>query len=324
MGFPRVRMRRMRRKESIRQMCSETRLSRDDLITPLFVVPGEDREEPIASLPGVHRYSVDLLSERCTQVVPPAVLVFGVPDEESKDENASAALDENGAVPRALEQLSADFPDLYLITDLCLCGYTSHGHCGLLTGNNEVDNDATLDLLGKVAQLHADCGADMVAPSGMMDGQVQAIREALDGCGHQDTAIMSYAAKFASHYYGPFRDAAHSAPEFGDRSSYQLQPPNRREAVRDALLDEQEGADWLMVKPGLPYLDVLTELRGETRLPLAAYQVSGEYAMLKSAAEKDLISERGAVLESLFALKRAGADAIISYYADQACHWMGL
>jgi len=322
MGYPQVRMRRLRRTDAIRDMCEETQLSRNDLIMPLFALPGEGREEEVGSLPGVYRHSVDRLRTRCTSLAPPAVLLFGVPAEDAKDGRGTGACDEDGIVPRALRALRNEREDLCLITDLCLCAYTDHGHCGVLTDDGKVDNDATLDLLGRMAQVHAQAGADIVAPSGMMDGQVRAIREALDDAGHEETGIMSYAAKFCSSFYGPFRDAAHSAPSFGDRSGYQLAPPNRREAIHDALLDEEEGADWLMVKPGMPYLDVLSELRRETRLPLSVYHVSGEYAMLKSAAEKKRISERKTVLESLLSMKRAGADAIITYYADQVCGWL--
>lgn len=322
MGFPRTRMRRLRRTRAIREMCGETRLSRNDLIMPLFALPGEDREEEVDSLPGVYRHSVDRLQQRCRSLNPPAALLFGVPDEDAKDARASSALDADGIVPRALRAMRSQREDLCLITDLCLCAYTDHGHCGMLTDSGEVDNDATLELLGRMAQVHAEAGADIVAPSGMMDGQVRAIRAALDEAGHEDVGIMSYAAKFCSSFYGPFRDAAHSAPDFGDRSGYQLAPANRREAIRDALLDEEEGADWLMVKPGMPYLDVLADLRRETRLPLSVYHVSGEYAMLTSAAEKGRINERETVLESLLSMKRAGADAIITYYADRACGWL--
>jgi len=266
--------------------------------------------------------SVDVLRARAASLKAGSVLLFGVPDSAAKDDTGSAALADDGIVPSAVRALKEEGPERTVITDLCLCGYTAHGHCGVLTESGEVDNDRTLGLLARMAQVHAASGADMVAPSGMMDGQVRAIREGLDGSCFQGTAIMSYAAKFASAFYGPFRDAVDSAPSFGDRRSYQLPPPNRREAVRDALLDEKEGADWLMVKPALPYLDVLLELRMATLLPLAAYQVSGEYAMLKSASRAGALAEREAVLEAVLSIIRAGADAVITYYAEALCEWI--
>lgn len=320
--YPRHRMRRLRRTESLRRLGSELLLSAEELIMPLFVLSGEDREEEVSSLPGVYRYSVDLLRSRCEQIRSPAVLLFGVPEADQKDATGSAALDAHGIVPRAVRTIKAERPDLAVITDLCLCAYTDHGHCAPLTDAGEVDNDAALPLLGEMAGRHAAAGADLVAPSGMMDGQVKAIRDHLDEQGFTARGIMSYAAKFASAFYGPFREAAHSAPGSGDRSSYQLPPANRREAVRDALLDVEEGADWLMVKPAMPYLDVLLELRHSIRLPISAYHVSGEYAMLKAAARAGALDERKAVLEALTSIKRAGADAIITYYAEQVCEWL--
>jgi porphobilinogen synthase len=273
-------------------------------------------------MPGVARVSVDVLRARASGFRTGALLVFGVPDAGDKDETGSAALCEDGLVPSAVRAVKAERDELVVISDVCLCGYTSHGHCGALSDSGGVDNDETLTLLARMASVHAAAGADMVAPSAMMDGQVAAIREALDDAGCSETAIMSYAAKFASSFYGPFRDAADSAPGFGDRRAYQLPPANPREAVRDALLDEAEGADWLMVKPALPYLDVVAKLRQTTRLPIAAYQVSGEYAMLKHAVAAGAFVERGAVQESLLCIKRAGADAIITYFADEVCRWL--
>jgi len=294
-------------------------------------------------MPGVDRISVDLLDKRVNSLASRAVLLFGVPDDADKDEDGAAAFDENGVVPSAIRAIKKSRPDLVVITDVCLCAYTSHGHCGVLTPadlparrragllpsrsrgsskGGEIDIDATLDALARVATAHAEAGADMVAPSAMTDGQVKAIRARLDRHGFQNTAIMSYAAKFASSFYGPFREAAHSAPTFGDRRAYQLPAANRREAIRDALLDEAEGADWLMVKPAMPYLDVLFELRSATRLPIAAYQVSGEYAMLKAAVAAGALDEKQAVMESALCIKRAGADAIITYYAEEICGWL--
>ncbi len=320
--FPNTRMRRCRSSKGLRRLARETVLERGDLILPVFAVSGEHREEPIPSMPGVSRFSVDLLRRRAAELKAGAVLVFGVPDPAAKDERGSAAFQEDGLVPKVVGALKKERPDLVVITDVCLCSYTAHGHCGVLTPEGEADNDRSLELLARVAECHAAAGADMVAPSAMMDGQVQAVRERLDTAGFPDTPIMSYAAKFASSFYGPFRDAAACAPGSGDRRSYQIEPANRREAVREALLDEEEGADWLMVKPALPYLDVLAELRRVSRLPLAAYQVSGEYAMLKQAAASGALDERNAVLETLTAIKRAGADAIITYYAEEVHEWI--
>jgi len=273
-------------------------------------------------MPGVDRLSVDLLKEHVAQLRVPAILLFGVPEPEEKDEIGASALSENGPAAKAIAAIKSVRPDVIVITDVCLCGYTSHGHCGLLQRSGEIDDDKTRAALARMAVLHAMAGTDMVAPSAMMDGQVQEIREALDSAGFEQVAIMSYASKFASSFYGPFRDAARSAPRSGDRHSYQLPSANRREAVREAVLDEAEGADWLMIKPALPYLDALAEVRSASRLPMAAYQVSGEYAMLKHAADAGAFWERDGVLESLLCIKRAGADAIISYYAEEACSWI--
>jgi len=321
-AFRHVRMRRGRRTDSLRGLSEETALRPQQLILPLFVIPGRNRQELIGGMPGVVRMSVDLLAARAAELKTPAVLLFGVPDASEKDEKGSAACASDGIVPTAVKTLKAELPALAVITDVCLCAYTSHGHCGLLTSSGEVDNDGTLAVLGKMAEAHAAAGADMVAPSSMMDGQVRTIREALGAAGFVQTAVMAYAAKFASCFYGPFREAAKSAPAFGDRRSYQLPPANLREALRDALLDEEEGADWLMVKPAMPYLDVLRELRRATRLPIAAYQVSGEYVMLKQAALAGAFDERQAVLEALLCIKRAGADAIITYYAEDVWNWL--
>jgi porphobilinogen synthase len=273
-------------------------------------------------MPGVERVSVDLLVKRVAGLKVAVLLLFGVPEVEEKDEEGSSGISEDGIVPSAIRALKAERPEIALITDVCLCAYTNHGHCGMLTDSGEVDNDKSLNLLCRMAEVHAAAGADIVAPSAMMDGQVRAIRERLDASGFSHTAIMSYAAKFASSFYGPFRDAARSAPSFGDRRSYQLPPANRREALREALLDEKEGADWLMVKPALPYLDVITELHSATLLAIAAYQVSGEYAMLKFASQAEALEEKSAVMESIMCIKRAGADAIITYYAEEVCKWI--
>jgi porphobilinogen synthase len=317
-------MRRNRRTEGLRRLAQETVLTPTDFILPLFVLPGKRRREAVSAMPGVERISADLLARRAEAIRSSAVMIFGVPDASDKDERASAAVREDSLVPAAVRALKAKRPDLIVMTDLCLCGYTSHGHCGILAASGEVDNDATLEVLAGMAKAYAAAGADMVAPSAMADGQVRAIRDALDEGGLHHTAIMSYAAKFASSFYGPFREAAHSAPAFGDRRSYQLPPANRREAIRDALMDEAEGADWLMVKPAMPYLDVLAELRTATRRPVAAYQVSGEYAMLKFAGAASALDEKAAALEAALCIRRAGADAIITYYAEQLVQWIAV
>ena len=315
-------MRRLRISDGLRRLSRETVLRSDDFIQPVFVVPGSGREEPVDSMPAVSRMSPDLLEAWAAGLKSPAVLVFGVPDETSKDETGSGAVAPGGLVPAAVRAIKSARPAIVVITDVCLCGYTTHGHCGPLTERGEVDNDRAIELLARMAEAHAAAGADVVAPSAMMDGQVLAIRDRLDSCAFHDTAIMSYAAKFASSFYGPFREAAHSAPAFGDRRSYQLPSSNRREAVKDALLDEEEGADWLMVKPAMPYLDVLSDLRAASLLPIAAYHVSGEYAMIKYAASQGVLDERKVALESMLCIKRAGADAIITYYAEQLCEWL--
>ncbi len=320
--FPRTRMRRNRRTEGLRRLAQETALTPADFILPLFVIPGKRRREAISAMPGVERISADLLARRAEAIRSPAVMIFGVPDAADKDERASAAVREDGLVPAAVRALKKKRPDLIVMTDICVCGYTSHGHCGIVAASGEVDNDATLEVLSGMARAHAAAGADMVGPSAMADGQVRAIRNALDEAGFHHTGIMAYAAKFASSFYGPFREAAHSAPAFGDRRSYQLPPANRREAIRDALMDEAEGADWLMVKPAMPYLDVLAELRTATRRPVAAYQVSGEYAMLKFAGAASALDEKAAALEAALCIRRAGADAILTYFAEELIQWI--
>ena len=315
MSFPITRMRRLRRTETLRSMVRETRLSRADLVQPLFVVEGTGRREPVASMPGVNRYSVDqvvLEAKRIADLGIPALILFGVPNE--KDARGSGADHENGVVQRATRAIAAAVPSLCVITDVCLCEYTKHGHCGLLAGE-EVDNDASLERLASTAVSHARAGASIVAPSDMMDGRVAAIRSALDANGFEQVAILAYAAKYASAFYGPFRDAAESAPEFGDRRGYQMDPPNRREALREMRLDLEEGADMLMVKPALPYLDVLADARRTFDVPIAAYQVSGEYSMIKAAAERGWIDGDRAMEEALVSIKRAGADLILTYAA---------
>jgi porphobilinogen synthase len=320
--FPRTRMRRLRLTEGLRRLAREVELSMNDLILPLFVVSGRKRREPIHSLPGVERVSVDMLAREVESLLVPAVLLFGVPDDNEKDVEGTAAWAEEGLIPQAVKAIKGVRPDLVTITDVCACAYTSHGHCGLVNGSGRVMNDPSLVILARAAKAHAAAGVDLVAPSAMLDGQVHAIRTALDEADFPEVGIMSYAAKFASAFYGPFREAARSAPSFGDRASHQLPLANAREAVRDALQDEAEGADWLMVKPAIPYLDVIRRLRQASDLPIAAYQVSGEYAMLKLAGESGALSEREAVLESLTGMKRAGANAIITYYAREVSEWL--
>jgi porphobilinogen synthase len=321
MAFPVTRMRRLRRTSGVRDLVRETRVAPADLIQPYFVRHGSGQEE-IPSMPGQYHLSVDALVERAAEAHAagiPAVIVFGLPAR--KDEAASEAFDDEGIVQMAVRALCAHVPELVVMTDVCLCQYTSHGHCGIIQ-DGDVANDVTLEVLADTALSHARAGADMVAPSDMMDGRVAAIRAALDGEGFEHTSILAYSAKFASAFYGPFRDAAHSTPSMGDRRGYQMDPANGREAVREALLDIEEGADMVMVKPALPYLDVLRSLRDETRVPLAAYQVSGEYAMISAAAAQGLMDERAAVLEALTAIRRAGADMVITYHAARAARWL--
>jgi porphobilinogen synthase len=315
MSFPVTRMRRLRRNETLRAMVRENRLAREDLILPLFVVEGSGVREAIASMPGVYRHSVDqvvLEAKRVSDLGVPAVILFGIPAE--KDGRGSGADDADGIVQRASRAIVDSLPSLCVITDVCLCEYTDHGHCGLLDGE-EVDNDASLERLARTAVSHARAGASIVAPSDMMDGRVAAIRSELDVHGFKDVAILSYAAKYASAFYGPFRDAAESTPEFGDRRGYQMDPPNRREALREMRLDLEEGADMLMVKPAMAYLDILADARREFEIPLAAYQVSGEYSMIKAAGERGWLDADRAMEEALVSIKRAGADLILTYAA---------
>jgi porphobilinogen synthase len=317
-----IRPRRLRSSVRMRELAAETRLDAQDLIQGYFVLPGEGHQEPIAALPGIERQSVDVLLDcvgKDYDLGIRNVLLFGVPEPDLRDPVGSSAYEGEPLVARAVRSLKKAFgSDLLVITDVCLCAYTSHGHCGQLGEHGEVDNDATLPLLAKMALCHAEAGADIVAPSDMMDGRVAVIRETLDEAGYSGTAILSYAAKFASAFYGPFREAAGSAPGHGDRKGYQADPRAGRAAVRDALLDEAEGADLLMVKPALAYLDIIAALRAETLLPLVCYNVSGEYAMLKMAAREGLLDLRAAVLEAFIAMKRAGADRIITYHAREA------
>ena len=322
MPFPTTRLRRLRRTSGIRQMVRETRLTPADLIQPLFVRHGGGESTPIDSMPGQSHHGIDGLVETAVDVGAagvPAVLLFGLPAR--KDEAGSEAYDPEGIVQLGVRAIKAEVPSLTVITDVCLCQYTSHGHCGVLR-DGVVENDLTLELLADTALSHAAAGADMVAPSDMMDGRVAAIRSSLDNEGLTDTAIMAYSAKFASAFYGPFRDAAHSTPSEGDRKGYQMDPGNGNEAVREALLDIDEGADVVMVKPALPYLDILRRLRSETLVPLAAYQVSGEYAMLEAAAARGLVDRRAAALEAITGIRRAGADLVITYYAAEAAGWL--
>jgi porphobilinogen synthase len=311
--FPVTRLRRLRRTSGLRDLVRETRLDLDDFVMPLFIGP-----EPLANaeLPGLARHSVETLSaeaDELTRLGVKAVILFGIPDE--KDDEGSGAWDDDGVVQRALRELQGR--DLVLVTDVCLCEYTSHGHCGVIGDGEEIDNDATLELLVRTARSHVDAGADVVAPSDMMDGRVGAIREELP-----DTPIIAYSAKYASAFYGPFREAAESAPSFGDRRGYQMDPANVREALRECEQDIGEGADVLMIKPALPYLDVIRAARDRFDLPLAAYNVSGEYAMVKAAAAKGFLDERQAALESLTAIKRAGADFVISYWSKELASWL--
>ena len=313
-AFPVTRLRRLRRTGALRSLVRETRLDLEDFVMPLFVGP---RTEPNEALPAMGRWSVDELGEEVERLAHggvKAVLLFGIPDD--KDEAGSGAWDDDGVVQRALRALRPRFPKLVLLTDVCLCEYTSHGHCGVIVGG-EVDNDATLELLARTAISHVEAGADAVCPSDMMDGRVGAIREALP-----ETPIVAYSAKYASAFYGPFREAAGSAPSFGDRQGYQMDPANVREALRECDQDIAEGADVIMVKPALPYLDVIRAARERFDLPLAAYNVSGEYAMVKAAAAQGWLDERQAALESLIAIKRAGADIVVSYWTKDLAEWL--
>lgn len=328
MEFPITRLRRLRRNPTLRRMVSETRLSADDLIMPLFVRPGRGVKTEIMSMPGNYQFSVDTLVEEVKSIADtgvPAVLLFGIP--ESKDAEGSQAHAEGAIVCRAIEAIKKSVPEMCVITDVCLCEYTDHGHCGILRknldGNLDVDNDATLDVLAKEALAHARAGADMVAPSDMMDGRVAEIRGALDQIGFADLPIMAYSAKFASAFYGPFRDAAESPPQFGDRQSYQMASGNAREAMREIELDIAEGADIVMVKPALPYLDIIRMASDRFDLPIAAYNVSGEFSMVKAAAERGWIEEKRTALEILGSIRRAGAKMILTYWAKDAAIWLG-
>ena len=323
MTFPATRMRRLRKTGVLRSMVRETELSPAHLVQPLFVELGTESRTPVEAMPGVERLSIALAAEEADAVHElgiPAVLLFGVP--AAKDEQGSGAYDDEGVVQLAVRQIKEAHPELVVMTDVCLCGYTSHGHCGVVRPDGAVDNDVTLELLAKTAISHAVAGADAVAPSDMMDGRVGALRSQLDAEGHSETPIVAYSAKFASAFYGPFRDAAGSTPAYGDRRSYQMDPANADEAVREAVLDMEEGADVVMVKPALPYLDVIRRVKDRTGMPVAAYNVSGEYAMIKAAAAAGYIDERAAVIEALTSIRRAGADMVITYHAKDVAEWI--
>ena len=325
MSFPIYRPRRLRRGDTWRRAVRETALTANDLVYPLFVVDGEGVRKPVSSMPGVFNLSVDEIVKECREVYAlgiPAVILFGVPTDEEKDPEGTAGYDPEGLVPRAIQAIKAEVPELLVWADVCMCEYTSHGHCGILSDEGEVLNDPTLALLARAARVYAEAGADAVAPSDMMDGRVAAIRDELDEAGLSHVPIVSYAAKYASAYYGPFRDAAHSAPAFGDRKGYQMDPANAAEALREVELDISEGADIVMVKPAGAYMDIIYRVKEMFGLPTAAYQVSGEYALMKAAAEKGWIDERRVAMESLLGLKRAGADLILTYYAMDAARWL--
>lgn len=322
MFTPSIRPRRLRSGKNIRRLVKETMLTTNDLIMPLFVVEGENISHPIHSMPGVHQLSIDRLVKEIIDVQKfgiPAVMLFGIPD--FKDSTGSIAIHKDVIIPRAVKTIKDAVPEMFIITDVCLCGYLDHGHCGLTSGDI-IDNDATLELLGQQAVVHSEAGVDMVAPSGMMDGMVGAIREALNHNNFEKIPIMSYAAKFASAFYGPFRDAAESAPHCGNRQSYQMDPANRIEALKEVELDIEEGADIVMVKPALAFMDVIQSVRSTTKLPVAAYNVSGEYAMIKAASHRNWIDERKIVLEILTSIKRSGADMILTYYAKDVAKWL--
>ena len=311
------RTRRLRKTENIRRLVRENKLSVDDLIYPLFIEEGENIHTEIVSMPGIFRFSLDTLGKELDEVVKlkiPAVILFGIPT--NKDEDGSETWNDEGVMQQAVRFIKKNYPGLYVITDVCFCEYTSHGHCGIIH-DNDVDNDATLPNIAKQVISHARAGVDMVAPSGMMDGMIQTIREALDQTGFPNLPVMSYAVKYSSAFYGPFRDAADSAPSFGDRRTYQMDPSNRDEGLREATFDDQEGADILMVKPALSYLDIIRDLKNNFDRPIACYNVSGEYAMIKAAAEKGWIDGEKVMMESLLSMKRAGADIIITYFAKE-------
>ncbi len=328
MGFPKQRMRRLRQNENIRRLVRETRVSVDDLIMPLFVRPGKGIKQPISSMPGNYQMSIDKLTEEAKELEGlgiPGIILFGIP--EKKDEMGSGAYADDGIVQKAIIAIKKATKNILVITDVCMCEYTNHGHCGFIskdekTGHFDVDNDMTLELLVKEAVSHAKAGADIVAPSDMMDGRVGAIRDALDEEGFTRTPIMAYSAKYASGFYGPFREAAESTPEFGDRSSYQMDSHNAREALREVSLDIEEGADIVMVKPALAYLDIIRTIKDNFNYPVAAYNVSGEFSIVKAAAEKGWIDEKRVALEILTGIKRAGADMILTYWAKDAAQWL--
>jgi porphobilinogen synthase len=318
MPFPIHRYRRLRANAGILRMVRETSLSTDDLIEPMFVCEGKGVRQEISSMPGINRCSLDELLKdvkECQSLGIPAVILFGIPDK--KDARGSEAYNPDGIVQRAVREIKSSFPEMVVITDVCIDEYTDHGHCGLVEGN-KILNDATLELLSKMAETHARAGADIIAPSDMMDGRVQAIRRTLDETGHEDTIILSYAAKYASGFYGPFREAADSSPKFGDRCSYQMDPGNSDESLREVFQDIEEGADIVMVKPALSYLDIIQRVRQEVQVPVAAYSVSGEYAMVKAAGERDWVDGERVMLEILLSIKRAGAQMILTYFAREA------
>lgn len=321
-GFPQVRLRRLRTNEAIRSLVRENRVSVSNLIYPLFVVEGKKIKQEISSMPGIHRFSPDMLEPEVKEIASlgiPAVILFGIP--QHKDDVGSQAYTADGVIQQAIRMIKKAVPQLLIVTDVCLCEYTSHGHCGVIKGDC-ILNDETLPMLARMALSHVEAGADIVAPSDMMDGRVKTIREYLDSNGFSNIPILAYSAKYASGFYGPFREAAESTPQFGDRRSYQMDPPNAREAMREIEQDINEGADIIMVKPALPYLDIIRMARDRFNVPLAAYNVSGEYAMLKAAVQNGWLDEKRVVLEALTSIKRAGADIIITYFAREAARWL--
>jgi porphobilinogen synthase len=323
MPFPQTRLRRLRATHALRGLVRETTLSPADFVYPLFVAHGLDRREPIGAMPGMDRLSIDHAvaeAREAAELGIPAVVLFGLP--AAKDEEGSGAYDDEGVVQLATRAIKQAVPDILVVTDLCLCEYTSHGHCGVVRSDGTIDNDATLELLSRTAVSQARAGADIIAPSDMMDGRVGTIRQALDEDGHSDTPILAYSAKFASAFYGPFREAVDSTPAFGDRRSYQMDPANGSEALREVRLDVEEGADIVLIKPALPYLDVIRRVKDQTGMPVAAYNVSGEYAMVKAAAAAGYLDERAVVLEALTSIRRAGADVVITYHAKDAARWL--
>lgn len=316
--FPQTRLRRLRKKAPIRRLVEETTLNPRQMIWPVFVAPGKGIQEPIVSMPGQYRFSIDRLASKVKELDSEKIgglLLFGVP--EKKDPFADGATEKNSLVVQAVQTIKEMHPDLLVATDVCLCAYTDHGHCGLIDKNGEILNDASLEVLATMALRHAEAGVDLIAPSDMLDGRIKIIRQALDENGFSELPILSYAAKFASAFYGPFREAVHSAPQFGDRKSYQMNPANGREAMREIAVDVEEGTDIVMIKPALPYLDLIAEAKKRFDLPIAAYQVSGEYAMIKAAARNGWLKEEEIIRESLVAIKRAGADIIITYFAAE-------